>query len=273
MPPLALAKPKATAAAVASPYSYADIADLAARAPTVAVLRVRRVLPLPEKWVTAQPPGTRRHHIQADVISLIRGDAPLAKRVTLLIDLPAERRAAKAIKGKTFIAFGRTGNKTDRLQLVNSSALLPQTSATETKVRGIAAELLKQDAPPAIAGVGEAFHVAGTVAGEGETQVFLVSEGGQPVSLSIIRRPEMAPRFGVALGEIVDEAAALPASDTLLWYRLACVLPAALPDGAVAKLQPADAQAARTDYHALMERLGPCPRTRPAMLGNSPAPG
>lgn len=270
----ASAKPKRVEAPVTSPYSYADIADLAARAPTVAILRVKRVSPLPQEWVSGQPAGTKRHHIQANVVSLIRGDAPLAKRVTFLIDLPAERRATKAIKGKTFIAFGRTaGDKTDRLQLVNSNALLLQTPATETKVRGIATELLRQDAPPAIVGVGEAFHVAGTVAGEGETQVFLVAEGGQPVSLSIIRRPEMAPKFGVALGEIVDEAAGVPASDTLLWYRLACVLPGALPDNAVTKLQPADAAAARTDYRALMERLGPCPRTKRAMLGNSPEPG
>lgn len=262
------ATPKATEAPAASPYSYADIADLASRAPTVAITRVRSVTAVAPARAPGIPAGVMRNYVEADVRSLIRGEAPLARRIGFLIDLP-DRRAAKALKGKTFIVFGRTGGQPARLQLVSSSALLPHTPPTEAKVRGIAAELLSPDAPPAISGVGEAFHVTGTVAGEGETQIFLVTDGGQPVSLSIIRRPDMAPRFGVALGEVVDEAAGVPARDTLLWYRLACVLPASLPDSALAKLEPADADAARTDYRAFMDQLGACPRTERAALGNS----
>jgi hypothetical protein len=257
----------------ASPYSYADIADLAARATTVAVARIKRISPVRADLATNSQVGTKRYYVEADVQSLIRGEAALARRIGFVIDLPDERNAAKAIKGRTFILFGRTGGKPDRMQLVSSNALLPLTTTTEAKVKSITAELLKPDAPPAIPGIGEAFHVKGTVAGEGETQIFLLTDGGQPVSLSIIRRPDMAPRFGVALGEVVDEAATIPASDTLLWYRLACILPGALPDSAVAKLEAADADAARTDYRAFMDQLGPCPRTRPAKLGNSPAPG
>jgi hypothetical protein len=222
----------------ASPYSYADIADLASRAPTVAVARIKRISAVRADLATNLPAGTKRYYVEADVQSLIRGEAALARRIAFVIDLPDERNAAKAIKGKTFILFGRTGGKPDRMQLVSSNALLPLTPATEAKVKSITAELLKPDAPPAIAGIGNAFHVKGTVAGEGETQIFLLTDGGQPVSLSIVRRPGMAPQFGVALGEVVDEAAAIPPSDTLLWYRLACVLPDALPGSAVAKLEP-----------------------------------
>jgi hypothetical protein len=257
----------------ASPYSYADIADLASRAPTVAVARIKRISAVRADLATNLPAGTKRYYVEADVQSLIRGEAALARRIAFVIDLADERNAAKAIKGKTFILFGRTGGKPDRMQLVSSNAFLPLTPATEAKVKSITAELLKPDAPPAIAGIGAAFHVKGTVAGEGETQIFLLTDGGQPVSLSIVRRPGMAPQFGVALGEVVDEAAAIPPSDTLLWYRLACVLPDALPGSAVAKLEAADAEAARTDYRAFMDQLGTCPRTRPAKLGNGPAPG
>jgi hypothetical protein len=257
----------------ASPYSYADIADLAARATTVAVARIKRISAVRADLATNPQAGTKRYYVEADVQSLIRGEVALARRIAFVIDLPDERNAAKAIKGKTFILFGRTGGKPDRMQLVSSNALLPLTPATEAKVKSITAELLKPDAPPAIAGIGNAFHVKGTVAGEGETQIFLLTDGGQPVSLSIVRRPGIAPQFGVALGEVVDEAAAVPPSDTLLWYRLACVLPGALPDSAVAKLEAADTEAARTDYRAFMDQLGPCPRTRAAKLGNGPAPG
>jgi hypothetical protein len=262
-----------TAPVAASPYSYADIADLAAPATTVAVARIKRISAVRPDLATNSQAGTKRYYVEADVQSLIRGQAALARRIGFVIDLPDERNAPKAIKGKTFILFGRTGGKPDQMQLVSSNALLPLTTATEAKVKSITAELLKADAPPAIPGIGEAFHVKGTVAGEGETQIFLLTDGGQPVSLSIVRRPDMAPRFGVALGEVVDEAAAIPPSDTLLWYRLACVLPGALPDSAVTKLEAADADAARTDYRAFMDQLGSCPRTRPAKLGNSPVPG
>ena len=83
----------------------------------------------------------------------------------------------------------------------------------------------------------------------------------------------MEPRFGAALGEIVDEAADLPRPDSLLWYRLACGLPPALPQSAAMKLDGASAQAAAADYRAFMERLAPCTRSRPPVLGKAEIAG
>lgn len=264
-------QPQQAAAAAPSPYSYADVADLSSRSQMVVIARIRKISVIPATQTGSLPTGMTRNYVEADVQSLIRGEAALARRIGFVMDLSSERRAARAVKGKTFILFGRASGQPDQMQLVSSGALLPLTPATETKVRAIIAELLSANAPPVIAGVGEAFHVAGTVAGEGETQIFLATEGGRPVSLSIIRRPDMAPRFGVALGEIVDEAAAIPPRDTLLWYRLACILPGALPADATAKLEPADANAAQSDYRAFMEQLGACPRAKPPLLGNGHA--
>ncbi len=82
------------------------------------------------------------------------------------------------------------------------------------------------------------------------------------MSLAVLRRPGEEPRYAVALGEMVDEAAGPPARDTLLWYRLACGLPPALPTSAVADLQPQDAAAAAADYRFVLGALGPCGRTR-----------
>jgi len=129
-------------------------------------------------------------------------------------------------------------------------------------VKHILAALVAPDAPPRILGLGDAFHVAGTIAGEGETQIFLRTESGDPVSLSILRRPGQAPRWAVALGEIVDEAARPPEPGSLLWYRLACSLPPALPPQAVRTLSVQDAEAARADYRLVTAALGPCRRTR-----------
>src|SRR5207253_7979853 len=106
--------------------------------------------------------------------------------------------------------------------------------------RRIAADLVAADTPPTITGIGNAFHVPGALPGEGETQIFLTTADNRPVSLSILRRPGEQPRWAVALSEIVDEAAAPPARDTLLWYRLACSLPAALPAASTASLAPPD---------------------------------
>ena len=48
-------------------------------------------------------------------------------------------------------------------------------------------------------------------AGESETQIFLLTADGRPVSLTVLRRPGETPVWAVALSEIVDEAAAPPA--------------------------------------------------------------
>ncbi|WP_234152345.1 hypothetical protein [Sphingobium sufflavum] len=204
--------------------------------------------------------------------SLIRGDAGLPPRIAFLIDLPLDVKPSRALKGRPFILFGHPGARPGDVQLLSSSALLPSTPATDARVRAITAEVVAPDAAPEIVRVVEAFHVEGTVAGESETQIFLATKSGRPVSLSIIRRPSEEPRFGAALGEIVDEAANAPPRDTLLWYRLACGLPPALPHGAASKLDGAAAQAAAADYRSFIDRLGPCTRTRAAPGGGAPDP-
>ena len=63
-------------------------------------------------------------------------------------------------------------------------------------------------AAPRLVGIGKAFHSPGSLPGESETQLFLLATDNRPVSISVLRRPGQAPRWAVALGEIVDEAAA-----------------------------------------------------------------
>ena len=113
---------------------------------------------------------------------------------------------------------------------------------------------------PAITGLGNAFHVPGTLPGEGETQIFVQTATGAPISLSILRRPGEQRRWAVALGEVVDDAAAPPPRDTLLWYRLACGLPRMLPPTSVESEDPANAATAREDYAFVLQQLGACRR-------------
>jgi hypothetical protein len=127
-------------------------------------------------------------------------------------------------------------------------------------VRRIARDAVAPNAPPAVTGLGNAFHVPGALPGEGETQIFVQTANGAPISLSILRRPGEERRWAVALGEIVDDAAAAPARDTLLWYRLACGLPRTLPATSLADEDPANVAAARDDYRFVLNQLGPCRR-------------
>ena len=53
-----------------------------------------------------------------------------------------------------------------------------------------------------------------------------------------------------------------PRPESLLWYRLACTLPHALPTQSFADADRDGRAAIQADYRLILERLGPCARTR-----------
>ncbi|HWV13684.1 MAG TPA: hypothetical protein VN110_10350 [Sphingobium sp.] len=245
--------------------SYADLADLADAAPLVAVARIRSIIALPEKAVQNVPTGQKRLYVEAEIQSLIRGEGGITPRVRYLYDAPITSRGKlPKLKKMEVILFARPGGRPGEIQLVARDGQVPATPSDIQQIKAILSELVAANAPPKILGIGDAFHVAGTVAGEGETQIFLRTATGDPVSLSILRRPGQEPKWAVALGEIVDEAARPPAPGSLLWYRLTCSLPPALPASSVNALAPNDAEQARADYAFVIQSLGNCGRTRSA---------
>jgi hypothetical protein len=245
-------------------YSYADLADLAAATPIVAVGQIRDAIRL--KDGTGIPAGTARFYVEADIRSLLRGAAGLPARIRYLADVPlgAKNRAPKLRKMQVMLLARPVPGRADEVQLVARDGQLPWSQALETQVRSILLAATAPDAPPRITGVAKAFHVPGAVPGESETQIFLSTEDGRPVSLNVLRRPGETPRWAVALGEMVDEAAAPPARDTLLWYRLSCTLAPQLPSSSIEGLTPGEAAAAQQDYALVLAGLGRCNRTRPA---------
>lgn len=245
--------------------SYADIVDLADKAPMVANVRIRNIIPLKPEQAGIVLPGHKRLFVEADVTGLIRGEAGISPLVTYLYDAPTDAKGrVPKLKKAQMILFARTGGRPGEVQLIAPDAQIPATPAEVNRVKSVLSALVAPNAPPRIIGLGDAFHVAGTIAGEGETQIFLRTENGDPVSLSILRRPGQAPHWAVALGEIMDEAARPPEPGSLLWYRMACSLPAALPARSVRTLSVQDAEAARADYAIVIAALGPCGRTRPS---------
>ncbi|PAX06577.1 hypothetical protein [Sphingomonas lenta] len=242
---------------------YADLADLVLASPVIADATIRSATRIKGAEAAGVAPGRQRHYVEADVAALVRAPGGLPQRVGYLLDVAVDARGrAPRLKKNRVLLFARpVAGAADQVQLVAPDAQLPWTPGTDAVVRRIAQEA-GAGAPPAITGVGNAFHVPGALPGEGETQVFLQTADRRPVSLSVLRRPGEEKRWAVALSEIVDDAAGPPQRDTLLWYRLACGMPRALPPAATDQLSPEDAARAREDYQFVLQRLGPCVRQR-----------
>jgi hypothetical protein len=258
----AVAAAKENAPPQAPRPSFARIADLVTASQAIAVVSVKKMTAVPPERAPGLPPGHQRFLVTADTTSLIRSNDAMARQANLLIDLalPPKAKPPKWAK-RSFLVFGKVEDRVDFFQLLSSNALIAWSPDNEALVRKVDAALLARDAPPLVQGVDSVFHVSGAVAGEGETQIFLNTSDGSQISLSIISKPDEQPQLGVSLGEIVDEAAALPKSDTPLWYRLACFLPGQLPAKALAGQAPPDATAAAKDYAAFLKALGPCDRS------------
>ena len=242
--------------------TYADLADLAVPAPVVAHVRVTRTSRLKPARAPGVAAGRTRFYVEAEVASLIRGAGGLSSAVRFLADLPDQGgKPARVKKGDAWLLFAElVPNRSGELRLLGRDGWLPYQPALADRVRAILTEANRADAAPRITGIGKAFHVPGSLPGESETQIFLQTADNRPGSLSVLRRPGESPIWSVALAEIVDEAASAPARDTLLWYRLACTLPRALPAPSLAEAAPSESQAIRADYSLVLSQLGPCGR-------------
>jgi hypothetical protein len=245
--------------------TYADFADLALAAPIAAHVRLRSASALKGAEAGSVPPGRTRFFIEADVLSLIRGGQGIPQRVTYLGDVantPSGKPAKLPKKAEYLILAVPVPGRPGELRLVAPDAQLPFTAEGAESIRSVLREATAADAAPRITGIGKAFHVPGSLRGESETQIFLQTADGRPVSLSVLRRPGETPRWAVALSEMVDDSAAPPKPDSLLWYRLACTLPQTLPRSSYADAEGGAAAAIQADYRLVMERLGRCARNR-----------
>jgi len=241
---------------------YAQIADRVVGAPAILDARIRSAARIKGPEAANVAARHQRFYVEADVLALIRADAPLPARVGYVVDVPldARGRTPKLNKRRVLLFARPVAGQATMIQLTTLDGQRDWSAELDAMIRRIAREVVAPDAPPTITGLGNAFHVPGSLPGEGETQIFVQTATGAPISLSILRRPGEQKRWAVALGEIVDDAAAAPARDTLLWYRLACGLPRALPATSLADAEPENAAAAREDYRFVLEQLGPCRR-------------
>jgi hypothetical protein len=261
----ALAQKRApTPVQTAQMLSYADAADLAIGTPIVAQVRIRTAERIKATPTIIVPPGRARFVVTADVIALIRGAGGLPPEIRYLVDVPTDTKGKPPkLKKAEIMVFGvPVPKRNSEIQLIAPDAHVAVVPGLADQVRAIILASTRPDAPPRITGIGDAFHVAGSLSGQGETQIFLLADTGRPTSLSIWREPGRKPRWAVSLDEIVDESGAPPERNTLLWYRLACFLPPTLPVESVAVLDPDSARIAAEDYRVVLNDLGKCGRMR-----------
>lgn len=246
-----------------SNLTYADYADLALNSPVVAIVQIAKAERLKGDLAPGLTPDKARFLIQADVQSLIKGANGLPGSVTYVADVPLgpKNKAPSLKKRRALLLAEHVPGKPLELRLNSPYSQLDWTQAAESSVRAILGEANAASAPPRVTGVGNAFYVPGAIPGESEAQIFLTTADNRPISLSILRRPGEQPQWAVALGEMVDDSAKVPQRDSLLWYRLACFLPARLPAKSVAALSASDGDAVRRDYQLVIEKLGSCTRT------------
>ena len=246
---------------LATPPSYTRFADLVVAAPTIVDAAIHDVVPLKGPQAAGVEPGFARTYIEADVAALIRGPAALPPTVGYIADIPLDSRGRiPKLRKARVLLFARPAAQAGQIQLVSADGQQPWSPEADALTRRIATELVAPNAPPAVTGVGHAFHTPGALPGEGETQIFLTTADGSPISLNVVRRQGEQPHWSPSIGDLADPNAQPPARNTLLWYRLACGLPAAIPDASLEGVEPADADAAREDYKVVLESLGRCER-------------
>lgn len=270
---LALCAGPAAVAAPAPPPaidpSYADLATLADGAPIAARVKITAQAVVPPERAPGLAPGHARLYLEAQTVSLLTGATALPESLRYLADVPLDAKGRPPkLKKREFILFARpVPGRPGELQLTGPSAQIAHTPALEARLRPVLTALVASDAPPRVTGVRDALSRPGNLAGESETQVFLSTAGGEPAALTIVRRPGMAPRWGVSWSELVDQSATPPQDETIGWFRLACGLPGTLPATANAAADPADKARAAQDYRFVLDQLGPCERR----LGGNPA--
>lgn len=242
--------------------TYADLATMALQADTVAIVTVDEQIPFPAERAPGVPPSHVRLYVESLMQSLLSAPQAVGGQLNFVVD---QRRDAGGdapdLEGRNFLLFGDLSrSQPGAIQLLSSDSMLPAGPRIEARVRRVLTQLAAPDAPPAITGVRDVISVPGNLAGESETQLFIETETGAPISLTVIRRPGMAPQWGVSLGELVDASARAPERDSLAWFRFACFLPRELPIDSFLQRDRASQAQAREDYAFVLDQLGKCER-------------
>ncbi len=242
--------------------SYAALVDLARAAEFTVIAAIADQARVPPERAPGLAPGKVRLYLEAETETLLAGRSAIGASLAFLADRDLDGRGrAPDLEDERFLLFARAvPGRPGEIQLVSPAAMLPASPELVERARSVLRQLAEGPPLPRVTGIREVISIAGNLAGESETQLFLASAGGEPVSLTVLRRPGMAPQWGVSWTEIVDPAARPALPETLAWHGLACFLPPELPDAAFLQQESAARARARADYAFVLADLGPCAR-------------
>ena len=246
-----------------SGLTYVDLVELGMASDMVLQAKIDDQITVPEERAPDVPPHRVRLYLEAVTQSLLSGSAPIGESLAFLTDMDRDADGEEPdLEEQIVLLFARRveGNP-GFIQLVAPGAMQPANPALDARIRAVQTQLLQGERPPFITGVREVMSVPGNLVGESETQIFLETREGAPVSISVLRRPNMAPHWGVSWTDIVDQSARAPEKETLRWYSLACYLPQELPQEAYLQSDRESRIRAQEDYAIVLRELGACSRS------------
>ncbi len=243
---------------------YSDLADLTLGAPAILRGTVTKADRLSAKDAPDVSPGRVRVLVEASVQAAIAAPSAVAPVVKYLWETKADAKGKPPkLKGAAVLLFARpVSGREDQILLTGPNSQIAATASAEATVRRILTEARDPELRTfRVTGIANAFHVPGSIPGEAETQIFLATATQRPVSLVVLSRPGQPKSYSLATGDVIDEAAKPIPPQTLLWYRLACTLPSALPAGVAGGPDAASQAATAEDYRFVVDSLGKCGRT------------
>lgn len=247
----------ATPPVVAGPaLTYADLAELTLASPVIV-----RATVVKADWLTGDnapglAAGRARLLVHARVTAAILAPDAVPAEFDYLLETALDAKAKPPkLKDAAVLLFLRPSERPGQFALASSRAQLPDAPDTVATVRTVLAEA-RTDLPR-VTGITSAFRVPGSVPGEAESQFFVSTADARPISLVVLSRQGQERTLQLALGDVIDEAAAGVKPRTLLWYRLACFLPQTLP----ASIAVDDRAGLEDDYKFALASIGRCERT------------
>jgi hypothetical protein len=244
--------------------SYADVADLVVNAPLIVDVTIRKVTPVPVQQAVGVPANLQRMLVEGDVMALLRSKDGMGGTVRFLLDAPkdAKGKIPKLKKQRYFLFASKVAGMPGTIRLIRPNALAEWSPANDAMVRAITREAVQLDAPQAITALSSASYSPGDIPGEGDTQIFLNTAGGQPYSISVTSRAGKPKSWTVSMSDLIEEGASAPKRNTLLWYRLACGMPPKLGADIIESADAENVARAQTDYAFVLQSLGKCDRMR-----------
>lgn len=233
------------------------LADLALASPVVLRGTVARARRLSGNAAADVPRGSMRMLVEVELESVLKAPGLLPARAEWLWQgAPGPDGRPPVRAGQTVLAFlsvplGSPKPDVVQFRLTAPAAQRIWDGPAEAAVRAILAQAQRGEAVM-VTSVADGFRVAGAVAGASESQFFLQTDAGRPLTLVVTRTPVAAPQVRVATGDVIAASSTAVQPATLLWRALACGLPADLP----ARMQ-ADPDLL-ADYHLARDSFGDC---------------